>query len=278
MSLLTRISGVFRPSGSRAAGRSARPGSIADADSTFTTRRVRPNSPDTPADAADDARDHAEPEVLDGPPGAPPASPPGFPSGQSDPTADPASVRAIAPAPKNKQELLEELHKNYQEVLELVRKVDTHLDSERERGKEVTDIARRLDQALPALVQTPERLAQVGEQIAGAIERASAGDRAHLEDLRAGVGELHSTIRESAGSQAELVTTMAAFRETLTDVGRHSARSNELLQAVERAQEAQASRMDKTLASSRLWTIGALAVALSISTVGVAIAIVALTQ
>lgn len=123
---------------------------------------------------------------------------------------------SLAGAPRNKQEMLEELHRNYREVLELVRKVGAHLDDSSERARRSVELSERTLEVLenlPAALNAPadqrhrEQAGALSELIvehrAASVRAGEALDRlaehaqhtrAAQEGLAAGVAEFHAGV------------------------------------------------------------------------------------
>jgi predicted nucleic acid-binding Zn-ribbon protein len=94
--------------------------------------------------------------------------------------------------PRNKQELMEELRKNYADVIELVRKVNIHLDEQssrlaeqESRGREMIEIARQI----PALLSALPKLAEQNTQLLGLVERLANESASGNEALRSALAE-----------------------------------------------------------------------------------------
>ena len=114
--------------------------------------------------------------------------------------------------PKNKQELMEELRKNYADVIELVRKVNSHLDDQSSRlaeqearGRELVEIARQI----PALLATLPKLAEQNTQLLGLVERLTNESAAGNESLRAAVADQTRAAAESSAAVTSAISAAA---------------------------------------------------------------------
>lgn len=185
-----------------------------------------------------------------------------------------------APTPRNKQELFEELQKNYREVVDLVRKVDNHLDRNDKRASEMLDIARRVDQALPALAEFPSEmrthLAELREGVTAAIHEHGTRSDERAARINGVLESVEKKIAASGASQAQLVTTMAGFRETLGDLADSSSRTSTVLEDIDHRRMEREDELTKMLVASRRWSVAAMALAIVIGSVALAVGVVAL--
>ncbi|QKK09825.1 MAG: hypothetical protein HND58_17805 [Planctomycetota bacterium] len=80
--------------------------------------------------------------------------------------------------PRSRQELIAELQRNYQEVLGIVRKVDSHLDEQGQRSGRMAEIAERFPQAADDLSHLREGQDSVQQALeAVSLARATATRR-----------------------------------------------------------------------------------------------------
>lgn len=174
-------------------------------------------------------------------------------------------------SPRSKQELIEELHRNYQEVLGLIRKLDTHLDQSRDRSESFADVADQYARLAPVIESLPDRLAEESSKLstdlrAGFAEEGAAS-RELLGRIESAIVHVGTDIERSTNQQGQLVQTMAEYRESLTDLS-HSSRA-----ACESVREAQVSSAERDqallnqLRQTRLWLIG---LTVGVSAIGVA--------
>ncbi|MEM9084228.1 MAG: hypothetical protein AAGB34_11575 [Planctomycetota bacterium] len=190
----------------------------------------------------------------------------------------PAQPRALAPrAPRNKQELFEELQKNYTEVVELVRKVDGHLDREQHRSARVMEVIDRFDAIIPTLQSRPRELndtaRELNETLISAIRES---DGSNAKQIAEAVTQVELQLQTSGKSQAELVHTMAAFRETIGRLATSNEQSDELLRSVTLRNDEREQELSKLVSSSRRSMMVVTACAVSLGLVGIAIGAIAL--
>jgi len=141
----------------------------------------------------------------------------------------PIDVPPTVVVPRNKQELMEELRKNYADVIELVRKVNSHLDDQssrlaeqESRGRELMEIARQI----PTLLATLPRLAEQNAALLGLVERLAGESAGGNEALRAAIAQQTRTTAESGAALASAITAttagLAASVQESTEVQRRS--------------------------------------------------------
>ena len=182
----------------------------------------------------------------------------------------------LLPAPKSKQEFMHELQRNYSEVLEVVRKVDQHLDEQRVRQEELLDIARRMPGAieeLPRIREQQERLNQALEKLTDATLRGQNRSDATMTRQ----AEALDAVREHAAATAHTSTRMA---ESLNAMGEGMARvgdaSTQLGAALDQLREQDADRnravVDAVQRQQRLIVLVAVVAAVSgVATMGVVV-------
>lgn len=137
-----------------------------------------------------------------------------------DPNAPRNAQGELINPPRTKQELFEELHRNYREVLHLVRKVNTHLDREQARGDRMLRVAAQVEAVLPklqALTNMPgeinEHAAKLHAELVEAMRDTNQSDEQRTKRLESALGRISETMHEGAEGQANLNRTMAAFRD-----------------------------------------------------------------
>lgn len=163
-------------------------------------------------------------------------------------------------APRSKQEMIEELHRNYLEVLGLVRKLDGHIDEARGRSETVTELAETYARLAPLFEALPDQLHEqsrtLGTDIRSAISDEASAARELLERIESAIVHVGTDIERSTNQQGRLVQTMAEFRESLTDLSKSSSAACEAV----RDSEARAARRDEAmlaqLRQTRYWLIG----------------------
>jgi hypothetical protein len=232
--------------------------------------------------------DRAKPAVRQDPPPkpTPPVAPvevtPPLAEPKPQPAAAPAAVAVASPPAKSKQQVVEELQRNYREVVGLVRKVDAHLDRDEERAQELMAIAQRFDEALPMIASLPEtmrtELRSLRDEVTQAIRDASSADEVRADRLEALLGKIGMDVERTGEEQLQLVETMAGFRESLGDISRSTARSGEVLESIDRRRAEREDELTRMLVASRTWIIVALLSSIGMAVVAVSIAVIALAS
>ncbi|TVQ59357.1 MAG: hypothetical protein EA379_10935 [Phycisphaerales bacterium] len=202
---------------------------------------------------ADDARPNARDEAL-GAPGAP--------------GSDDADDRGALATPRNKQELIVELQKNYTEVLELVRKVNTHLDRESERTAKLMTIVERIPDALDALPELRDQTKRAVETLRESSEQSARRD----EKVQSALTHIRDRLDDARETETHLVGTLTEFRGSLQDMAHSSERSSGAIAAMNERNALRDKELADMLNLTRRWVVAALV----IGALGVAAAIVAI--
>ncbi|MEO1130385.1 MAG: hypothetical protein AAFX05_11865 [Planctomycetota bacterium] len=221
-----------------------------------------------------------EPQPTPTPPAAEVTPPLTEPKPQPAPV--PPAVAVATPPAKSKQQVVEELQRNYREVVGLVRKVDAHLDRDEQRAQELMAIAHRFDEALPMVASLPEtmrtELRSLRDEVTQAIRDASSADELRADRLEALLGKIGMDVERTGEEQLQLVETMAGFRESLGDISRSTARSGEVLESIDRRRAEREDELTRMLVASRTWIIVALLSSIGMAVVAVSIAVIALAS
>ncbi len=174
-----------------------------------------------------------------------------------------------APTPRSRQELIEELQRNYTEVLGLVRKVDNHLDEQRDRGERLLAITRAVPDALDAVPALRTQADAIGRTVERLVEVARASD----EHAVAAVNELIALgerLRSIDARGEALTGAVGEFRGSVQAMARSGERLNENLTGLQRDAALREDRLMSCLERQQRWLI----LALSLCGVGVALAMV----
>src|SRR5690606_13104305 len=139
--------------------------------------------------------------------------------------------------------------KNYAEVMELIRKVSTHLDEQNARNARLMEIAERIPEALDAL---PELRTQNAEIIA-ALRTAADETRSRDERAAQTLERLGDRLEESRESDRVLVGTMAEFRGTLREMADTSERTGYTLAEMNQRNAAREQELQNILLLTRRW-------------------------
>lgn len=118
---------------------------------------------------------------------------------------------------RSKQQLLDQLRDNYEEVLRVVRKVDGQLDQQQRRGERMLEIAEHtVHGRLPEL---REETRKVGD----AIDRLATGIGRGQDRLEKGVADQVAAIERVQGLLSELVENDRSLGESLVEFRRTAA-------------------------------------------------------
>jgi len=189
-------------------------------------------------------------------------------------TTDMAEEKRLS-AKKAKQELLTELQKNYKEVLDLVRRVQAHLDVQEERSTRLMEIVERVPSALE---QLPEHRAQ-NERLIGVVEKLSEVSRSSHTLSQQSVRELakaNEQLKLSAQSDHDLVESMEQFRGTVDGMAEHHSRSAGAVERLANRVDQRDQELSEAIENGRKWLVVAVSVCAGSAAVALILAIVAL--
>ncbi|TVQ31860.1 MAG: hypothetical protein EA376_07685 [Phycisphaeraceae bacterium] len=183
-----------------------------------------------------------------------------------------AERRPGAPAPRNKNEMIAELQKNYEEVLELVRKLDGHLDLQERRAERLMEIAERIPAAMDAIPEIRDQGARMVEAVDRLAEATREGDERVAEAV-AGVGE---HVQRTGQVEEELRDSVTDFRSALGEMTGANARVGDTLDGMRRSSETREQRLVELIATTRrtMVTIGVICGAVAV--VAILIAVIAI--
>jgi len=177
------------------------------------------------------------------------------------------SAEVLPARPKSKRELLDELRRNYDEVLGLVRKMDGHLDAERERGERMLQLA---ESVVPVLATLPElqrsqtRLTQAMERLAEASERAADRSAAQRAELAAEQALAIEGVREAVERSREAGERVAASMTDVQSAAEKIAQGNDRLSTLVAETQEAGARRERTLTdaveSSQRWVVTAVSI------------------
>lgn len=169
-----------------------------------------------------------------------------------------ASVQqGAAPTPvRSKQEMIAELQKNYSEVLDLVRKMSAHLDSESERTARLMIIVERIPDALDALPELREQTRRMVEALRESSDQSRTRDE-HVQDAMA---HIRARLDDARESETHLVGTLTEFRGSLREMATSSERSSVALTAMNERNAARERELAQVLTLTRRWVIAAVAI------------------
>jgi len=160
--------------------------------------------------------------------------------------------------PKSKQELIAEIQRNYQEVLELVRKVDSHLDDSSERSKRLFDLAQGVPDGMASIVEVKQQ----NEVITGAIERVASSLESTQGHAASTVDELRTiaTKLDHAGQRGDaLAESVGELRGILAEVASSSAHLNGVMETIQKEAASREERLASLIEREQRWMVFALA-------------------
>ncbi len=199
---------------------------------------------------------------------------------ETDEDPAPAPLAKKAKSPRSKQELIEELHRNYQEVLGLVRKLDNHLDDAKGRSETIAEVARRYDELAPAIEHLPREIREVAETLNTDLRKAMGEEgnstRELLDRIESAIVHVGTDIERSTNQQGQLVQTMAEFREGLLDLSRSSTAACEAVRDFEHRAIERDNAMLSQIRQTRFWLIGLTVAVATLGLTGVILGIIAL--
>lgn len=188
----------------------------------------------------------------------------------------------VGTSKRSRQEMIEELEKNYKEVLDLVRRVKDHLERQDERTERFLRVADQVEAAMPAVQRLPEDVAaqtkQVGESVVNAIEKSEArraefGDR--LEESLRGIG---SHVARAEEIQQSLVSSVDGLSGSVTGVARSSAKASEALTAMNERAQQRDEQITDVIERTRKSMMIAVYIAISMGAIAVAVAAISIVQ
>lgn len=143
-----------------------------------------------------------------------------------------ASSQQLAPAPRNRNELFQELQKNYNEVLSLVRKVDHHLDQQQHRQVRLLEIAEQTHKQMSVLTDLRDQNARAADAITELTAVTKAGQKStdnRLGEQTRVLGDMKSVIQATAEHEKEISHSLDAFRNSMGGMADATGRLGEAL-------------------------------------------------
>jgi|GEM_PF-2444161 len=168
-------------------------------------------------------------------------------------SADLAGDRPLS-SKKARQEMLTELQKNYKEVLELVRRVQTHLDTQEARSARLMEIVERIPDALDDI---PERRAQT-ERLITAVEKVAEVGRTSHDVSQQSFRELakaNEQLARSARADDELVSAMGEFKVAAESMAADNQRAAGAVRDMARRSAERDEQLAEAVADGRRWLV-----------------------
>ncbi len=198
--------------------------------------------------------------------------------------------RALAAqSPKNRQELLTELQKNYAEVLNLVRKVDAHLDRQDQRSERLLELAQEATGRLERLdhlakLDRLEKLDQLDEirsessAAAEAIRELGALARdgqtrteGRLEEQNAVLSSMRDLMHNAERHDEEIATSLDAFRNSMGGMADATGRLGEALAQMRQTDLQREEQIARMITRSQRGMMVAMAMVVLIAVVALAV-------
>lgn len=225
------------------------------------------------------------------------------PEPDDEPSLDPSALRDEAPpadapaAPakrfpslvtnKGRQELITELRQDYAEVIDLVRKVNVHLDAQERRSERLLEIAERVGAAAETLPRVlPELLPQIrqqGEQQAEAIRELAAAARAGRQDLDAGlrgqaeaIGRVGSLLAESGQTERQIADALSDLGRTVGGVASGTEALGRVIQSLHEREAERGRELAQAIGRQQRWLVGGLVLCALCALAAVVVAAIAL--
>lgn len=187
---------------------------------------------------------------------------------------EPGVSAPLAPAPRNRQEMVEELRKNYAEVLGIVRKVDDHLDQQSHRSERLLELAERSARHMEVLPDLAEQNRRVADALADLVELTRDMRTRHdatsekltrtahqqLESAQrqtAAMLSMQSALHRSGEAEAEMARTMSGFNETLGDMAGSTRDLGSTISAMRETDAEREAELSRLVSTSQKWLVAA---------------------
>ncbi|MEN0020042.1 MAG: hypothetical protein AAF747_04060 [Planctomycetota bacterium] len=167
--------------------------------------------------------------------------------------------------PKNRQELLAELQRNYAEVVTLVRKVDTHLDQQDRRSQRMLEIAESIPGALENLTAVRAQNEQLTKAVDDMVRTLNDGNKQADESAGAqlqALGQVRSLLENAGESERRVAESLDEFRSTIGDVASSTQNLGDVLETISTRESTRDEKLANVIQQSQrsFWTALILAV------------------
>lgn len=184
--------------------------------------------------------------------------------------------------PRNRQELFEELQKNYREVVDLIRKVNSHLDREQHRSARMMAIAERVEEIVPSIHDMPDAInthaTRLNRDVVQALRDSNLADERRTQRLENALNGISSHLASGSESQNDLIQTMAQFRETMGELSTENQRTGSVLRDAQDRSAQREEEMVRLISSSKRWGVIGLSITVGVAVVAIATAVVAIVM
>jgi len=176
--------------------------------------------------------------------------------------------------------------RSHEQLVNLIQRIDDHLNSQAERADRMLTLLERLPEALDAMPQIRKN----GEHVVAVLERHMDAQRERDEQLREtmnGLGEgsrrqaealtlIRDEIRAGQEREQQITNVLGDFRETLTNLGKTNEQSIEVLRRLSEHSKERESKLARILEKHSRILIVIAGAAVASSLAGLAVSIVAM--
>lgn len=200
----------------------------------------------------------------------------------SDPlrSVDHDATHSLREPAKSKQDLINELRKHYAEVIDLVRKVNAHLDTQELRAERVSAIAARVETAASSL---PEIRTQ-SRELNGLVRELTDSLRVYAADIsRARTGEHEMLARLSevavrvARTEEVIAQRVQSMGDSVESVAAQAARIGDAVALIAAKESQRDARVVEAFEKTQRWLVTAVGVAIAGIVIAACVAALALT-
>jgi len=180
----------------------------------------------------------------------------------------------LGPAPKNRQELLNELRNNYTEVLGLVRKVDGHLDEQTTRSARLLELAesssknmaiipelaeqnRRIADALTDLVELTRDARTQNEAATERLTKTAVQQLESAQQQTAALQTMQSAMHRSGEAEEKMAQSISGFNETLSDMSSSTKNLGDTIASMRETDAEREAELARLVANSQRWLVAA---------------------
>ncbi len=260
MSVIAKISRFFGIGSARLESATGSPASHAGSAATMSTHRTAPTA-FTPREPVRIDLDHEDPVLTAELPRERRHREPEDEVSRAEAAIEQATLPS---APKNKQELLAELRRNYAEAVTLIRKVDGHLDAQARRSDRMLDLAQRAPEGvehLAALREGQSELTELARSMRDLSRDSRLKDetsmerhRAILERQASTLGRIEVLFEESSNVERELGVALGEFRGAIIQMNTSNHRLGGAIDRLDQREQVHAQRIDEIAERGRVLT------------------------
>ncbi len=193
------------------------------------------------------------------------------------------ALATIEPKPPTRRPTLAEVQRSYDEVMDLVRRIGEHIDTQAQRTDTLIGLLNDLPRAIQALPEINRNNARMIECLTDFQNQAKRRDEA-LSATLGTVGQssqrqtevlglIQQQLDSSSASAAQTGDTLDQVRQTLRDLSSSNVQTSRVLSQIADEGRMRENKLESLVESTRTWIIIALAacVIASLGAVGVAV-------